>query len=325
MTRSTPRLLLGIALPFAAAVIGYGPYLLWRSDLPDRLATHFDGSGTPDDSMTQGVFLLFTSAFMVAGIAVLIGLALRSKPLVQGVGAIAGFLGGFFAGLGAAILGATVVAQRDIESWTEADGPWMLVVAIIILGLTMGAIGARLGSMLPVSEPVAFDTTTQPVMDLSDTENAVWSTRMRSSPLFMVGAAVLVLGIVIALGTMWWIMIPTLVSGFAALALATLHVRADAQGLHVKYGLLPWPRTNVRVDQIEQATVIDVRPMQWGGWGYRGSLKLMKQAAVVHRAGPGVRLDLKDGKVFVVTVDNPETPVALLNAEVARQTRETVS
>lgn len=44
----------------------------------------------------------------------------------------------------------------------------------------------------------------------------------------------------------------------------------------------------------------------------------MRQAAIVHRAGPGIRLDLADGKVFVVTVDNPETPVALLNAKVNR-------
>ena len=87
----------------------------------------------------------------------------------------------------------------------------------------------------------------------------------------------------------------------------------------MKYGILPWPKTSVGVDRISEASVIDVKPSQWGGWGYRGSLKLMKRAAVVHRAGPGIRLDLNDGKVFVVTVDNPETPVALLNAEVSRQ------
>jgi len=62
-----------------------------------------------------------------------------------------------------------------------------------------------------------------------------------------------------------------------------------------------------------------VRPMKWGGWGYRGSLKLMNQAALVHRAGPGIRLDLDGGKIFVVTIDEPEQPVALLNAMVDRQ------
>jgi len=74
------------------------------------------------------------------------------------------------------------------------------------------------------------------------------------------------------------------------------------------------------VNRIESASVIDVRPMEWGGWGYRGMLTLMRQAAVVLRAGPGIRVDLADGRVFVVTVDDPETGVALLNAEIARLT-----
>ena len=86
----------------------------------------------------------------------------------------------------------------------------------------------------------------------------------------------------------------------------------------MKYGMLPWPRTSIDVVEIESASAIDVRPMEWGGWGYRGTLTLMKQAAVVLRAGPGIRLDLTDGRVFVVTVDNPEPAVALLNAEVGR-------
>ena len=44
----------------------------------------------------------------------------------------------------------------------------------------------------------------------------------------------------------------------------------------------------------------------------------MKRAAVVLRAGPGIRLDLHDGKVFVVTIDDPDIPARLLNAEASR-------
>ncbi len=60
--------------------------------------------------------------------------------------------------------------------------------------------------------------------------------------------------------------------------------------------------------------MIDAKPRDWGGWGYRGSLFLMKQAAVVLRKGPAIRVDLKNGKVFVVTVDDPTQGVAVLNA-----------
>ena len=58
--------------------------------------------------------------------------------------------------------------------------------------------------------------------------------------------------------------------------------------------------------------------MEWGGWGYRGSLALVKKAAIVLRAGPGLRLDLLNGRTFVVTIDDPQTPAALLSAETER-------
>ena len=41
-------------------------------------------------------------------------------------------------------------------------------------------------------------------------------------------------------------------------------------------------------------------------------------AAVVLRADASLRLDLHDRKVFVVTIDNPDTPARLLNAEASR-------
>ena len=44
----------------------------------------------------------------------------------------------------------------------------------------------------------------------------------------------------------------------------------------------------------------------------------MRRAAVVLRAGPGIRIDLHDGKVFAVTIDDPDNPARLLNAEASR-------
>ena len=82
---------------------------------------------------------------------------------------------------------------------------------------------------------------------------------------------------------------------------------ACAEPLTVRYGFLGWPRTSVPLHRIATARAIEIRPTEWGGWGYRGNLALMNRAAVVLRAGPGLRLDLHDGKVFVVTIDNPET------------------
>ena len=112
-----------------------------------------------------------------------------------------------------------------------------------------------------------------------------------------------------------------LVPAIATTTFSRIRVTADRSGLHVGYGFLGWPRTSVPLRRIAAARAIDVRPTDWGGWGYRGSLTLMKRAAVVLRAGPGIRLDLHDGKVFVVTIDDPDTPARLLNAEASRLER----
>jgi hypothetical protein len=46
--------------------------------------------------------------------------------------------------------------------------------------------------------------------------------------------------------------------------------------------------------------------MQMGGWGYRGSLKLLRQAAVVTRGGDALDVRLTGKRRFIVTVDSPE-------------------
>ena len=317
MKESQARFWLGIGIPGAGIAAIVLSYLATRAALPDRLATHFDTSGTADGSMTPTAFLLFTLVMAGAGAIALVVLARSQRALPAQLAPFVGFLGGFFVGLGAAIAVVTFVGQRGLDSWQEADGVGLLIGLPLLTSLLLGAAAARAALGLPVAE-VVVDVAAQPVMDLPVGQNAVWAETMHSNLLARLGLLITVVGVLVAIGTFWWLVIPCLLSGLLVLSLATLQVRADRAGLHVKYGLVPWPCTTVAVDRIDSASVIDVRPMEWGGWGYRGSLKLMKQAAVVHRAGPGIRLDLKDGKVFVVTVDDPITPVALLNAEVAR-------
>jgi len=157
-------------------------------------------------------------------------------------------------------------------------------------------------------------------MDLAPGERALWTSTLSSRWLIVPSAVLVLSGVAILWAPEVPAFLPVLlvVAGVLVLALSSINVTADSAGLRVKYGMLPWPRTSIDVVEIESASAIDVRPMEWGGWGYRGTLTLMKQAAVVLRAGPGIRLDLTDGRVFVVTVDNPEPAVALLNAEVGR-------
>ncbi len=72
-----------------------------------------------------------------------------------------------------------------------------------------------------------------------------------------------------------------------------------------------WPgfvRVRVPLAEIERLEYVpDLRPVRYGGWGYRGSLRLLKKAAVVLRRGPGVIFALTGDRRYIVTVDDAES------------------
>ena len=96
------------------------------------------------------------------------------------------------------------------------------------------------------------------------------------------------------------------------LAFGWITVTVDVRGLQIRYGVLPRPVTSVPLDDIRRAERIDLAPLQWGGWGYRGSRKSFGRAAVVLRGGDAIKLQLTDGGEFAVTVDDAATGAALL-------------
>lgn len=102
-------------------------------------------------------------------------------------------------------------------------------------------------------------------------------------------------------------------AGLAVLPLVSVTVEVTPEVLRCRFaGPGGWPTVSIPVAEIEGAEVIDVRPLRYGGWGYRGSLRLFRRAAVTLRSGPGLRLALTGGRVFVVTVDGPQGALAHL-------------
>jgi hypothetical protein len=85
----------------------------------------------------------------------------------------------------------------------------------------------------------------------------------------------------------------------------------DAGGLHVGFGPWGWPRLTVPLREIAYAEVVDVRPAEWGGWGYRAR---SGGRGLVLRRGPGVRLELSAGRHFVATARDADRVAGLLNA-----------
>ena len=131
----------------------------------------------------------------------------------------------------------------------------------------------------------------------------------------VIGLALVALGIVFGLLTAWWVALIEIAGGLLVLLFVIVKVRVESDAFVVGYGPFGWPRNRIPVSDIEAASVIDIRPMRHGGWGYRGSLRLFKKVSVVIRAGPGIHLDLRGGRKFAVTVDDPEAGVAALRAQ----------
>lgn len=318
------RLLLGVVLPLVLIAIGVVPFLSARESLPERIATHFDLNGVADDSMTQTVGFTIFFLMIAAGVALLVAIAVRRGPLTTGLSPLVAATGGLLAGLGAAISSATAWTQQDIVDWQAARLPMVWIFWVGGLGVVAAALGTFLAAELPSRHSRTFVTPVE-AMPLAPHEKSVWTSTIGLGWMLPVAIALLAGTAILVLVAPWPLAITALVVGLAMLSFSTIRVRADEHGLHIHYGPLGFPSTHIDVDDIEQASAIDVRPMEWGGWGYRGSLKLMRRAALVLRAGPGLRLDLTGGRTFVATVDEPETAAALLNAFVDRRVTQSTS
>ena len=72
------------------------------------------------------------------------------------------------------------------------------------------------------------------------------------------------------------------------------------------------------IGRARAASAEDLVPMEWGGWGYRGSLRLAQRAAWVLRGGEALILDLEGDRRFAVTVDDAPEAASVVNGLLAR-------
>jgi hypothetical protein len=110
-----------------------------------------------------------------------------------------------------------------------------------------------------------------------------------------------------------------MLSGLVGLFFTSIRMTVDRNGVRIAYGLFRWPVQRVKLAEIQKATALQVEPMAWGGWGYRGSLRLTRRAAVVLRRGEGMKLELSGDRVFATTIDHAAEGAGVLNDLVAAQ------
>ena len=101
----------------------------------------------------------------------------------------------------------------------------------------------------------------------------------------------------------WLLVFVGLFIGVSGYVLSSLRVEVTDEAVAVRFGPTGWPQRRIPMDQIEAAEAIMVDPLKWGGWGYRW-MPWTKASAAVIRKGPGIELQLKDGRRFAVTVND---------------------
>jgi hypothetical protein len=91
-----------------------------------------------------------------------------------------------------------------------------------------------------------------------------------------------------------------------ALTTSSVSTTAGPNGVSVRFGLLRWPRCNYRLEQIERAEVIDLKPwfVAYGFWW------TPRRTCCTVRSGPTLRLTLRTGRTVTITVPKPHAAVA---------------
>jgi hypothetical protein len=278
----------------AIAVVAVVPWFVWWSRLPDPMATHWSLGGHPNGHLTR---LLALTVLAGVACALALGLVLAVRQLAAPVLA---FVGVVIAG---ASFG-TVLANRDVSTWRSARDVFPVV------GLSLiAAVGAAW--MVRPARGAEGPAPSAPTLAVRPGERVAWTGTLHSALMVRVAIALVVLA-----GALFFVNVVgalvALLAVFVVSTFASTTVVVSERGVRV-HGALAFARISIPRERIASASAIEVNPLEWGGWGYRGSLRFMKRGAWVVRRGPGLRLDLVDGAVFVVTIDDAATAASLVN------------
>ncbi len=316
-TEHVQRVTVGVVPPVIVLGLGIGPWALLWSRLPDPIASHLGLDGHANGSMPLWVLGLVHVVIAVVCAALLVH-GVRQERLGVGAPPVVGmatFMGVLFGGLALA----TALANRGHGDWHAVTLP---------LGALGGAVGGAAGSAGAVTATSQLRTaprgTPGPGLPLAPDDRVAWFGHTRSTAIAVIGLVLLVAGATSAmLGGLWPAGTTLLLAGVLVAAFSSLDASIGDAGLRVSSGPLHWPNVSIPLDQVETASAIHFNPLRWGGWGYRGSLRLLGRAAGGLRAGPAIELQLTRGRRFAVTVDDATEGAAVLNGLLARRAART--
>jgi hypothetical protein len=286
---------------------------LWYDQLPAALPRQWNGAGVTSTAGTEIMIGISGALALLGAIAGLVALSDAAARIRRGLVLAAGFTAGMGAGIWFVSAGLVIATGSP-----EPDaGAWPL---LAVLACAYGFIPFLLSSRgTPNDEPaVSAEPTPLP---LAATESGAWYTTL-TVPIF-VGLAVVAAAAAVGVGIYSVVLdgagtsaavALVLVAG-VGLAFARLRVTVDRRGLRVVSSAFGIPLKRIALAEVASARAGAVRPVEWGGWGYR---ILPGRSAVVLTGGAGIVVERRNGTVFAVTVPDAELPAALLTTLASR-------
>jgi hypothetical protein len=308
----TRRALLAGAPHLVAVAPTVAVLVLERDRLPEPLASHFTLSGAANGFAGRGALLLIVSALAV-GLALVFGLTAR-RDVPRSAPASRVDMGRWFVGLSWATAGflgvllfAATAANLDLADAATAVLPiWTFPVGILAC-LAAGALGRTLAPRTGT----AGDPPPVPAVPLGSTEQVSWSRRVGSIRLALLGTALMAAGPVLGVAVRPAAGLVTAAAGIAVVLFSSARVVVDGRGLTVALGPFGRPHLRIPAEDITSATVADISPIEFGGWGYR---IVPGGRGVIVRSGPALVVTRRSGTRFTVTVDDPQTAAGVLVA-----------
>ena len=297
MTTSRTRLLAATsAVPLLAVVIAR---LAWSGQLPPVVASHW--SGTEPDRFSDTTTYFWIALAVCAAAAVIAGVVAARVRTDAALWLPATVLVGWTVATAWIV---SVAATIEAGSPEAATLGWWIVVPL--LGIVWAIATFALLPRTPHS-PENGAAPTLPV-PLAPGERASWTGYARGRSAGVLALAMTLAAVVSALVGALWLAVLFVVLAVAGGGFASVTVQIDRTGLTLSSWNIRWRK--IPLDSIDEARVTEIRPTEWGGWGYRFT---PRGTAVVIRAGEGIVLNRTGGRPFAVTVDGAAQGAALLN------------
>lgn len=289
--------------------------IAWIPSLPDQVAVHWNASMQADRFSAPASFIGLTFGLM-AGIILLfasIGFVAKQSDVLARV-----MVGTqiFLSGMGGLLLLLTLGRQRGQGGGAGTSLPvWVPVLSVLVPAVIGFAVAALIPRRIVPDAPHGPGKKS-PLVEVLDGIAPVWGgrTTMPTALLWIICALIVAVFAWFGAtsGIWWWLMIAIPLAAVILLE-SGYTVRIDGRGIRAR-AWLGWPSTFISALQVQEARVVEVRPLQdFGGWGYRISLDGTQ--GVVLRKGSALHIEYGNSSVLVISLNQgAQDAAAALNA-----------